>query len=282
MKDELKVNQKIRNFLGSLLYEDDMACSIESNRLVTKPEGTASGETAQKQIKKRRIMDWVKDYWLVIVVILISTIAVALFILRDIERHKGISMENTLIELSAIKNNVQQELADFKKEAEEKAVMDAFVLARHRSLLSRSRDSIQNLLDSLRKEKAARLESEKEAGNIKDLLLYSMKARGELERRLMAQDPKSKKDNIMSIAVTWTPSARGSVSAVNVEDNFVVVDLGKKDHLTTGSFLAVYRNNMIIGRLLVVLVDDRVSVATIIPAWRDIGMIEEGDIVRTL
>jgi len=281
MENEIKVNQKIRNFLSSILYpENDMGRETTRTGFQAKPQEIPKDRDVQKQGPST--LNTRKDYRFTIIIALVLIVAVALFILKDIERRKGIRLEYTLEEITKVKEGIQEELVEFKQEARKRAEKDTFKLIQYRSLLLASKNRIIELLSSLKKERALRLELEAEVDDIKEILLSTMKAKGDLEKTLMEHDAKNKKINIHSVAVATAPIVKGSVSMVNLEDNFIVVDLGKNKHLSAGETLAVYRDNRFIGRLLVILVGDRTSIATVVPSWRDIAIIKQGDTVRTL
>ena len=281
MENEAKVHQKIRNFLNSILYpEDNIARRVTGIDLQTEPTQVPRRRNIQEQ--RPAALNAIKGYWPVIIISIVLILAVALFIVKDSERQKNIKLEYALTEVIKTKEDIEQEFTELQQETKEKAIRDAFELAKHQALLSGSKERIEELLSGFRKERAVRVGLEEQVDDVKELLLSVMKAKGDLEKKLMERDARKKQINIEGITVRTGPIVKGNISIVNVEDNFVVVDLGNKDRLAPGLTLAVHRNNRFIGRLLVILVDERVSIATILPAWRDIGIVEEGDIVRTL
>ena len=59
----------------------------------------------------------------------------------------------------------------------------------------------------------------------------------------------------------------GKVVALNKSWNFVVLDVGKDNKLNEGVDLAVYRGDLLIGKVRTVSVDATTAIADILPDW---------------
>jgi DNA gyrase/topoisomerase IV subunit A len=76
-------------------------------------------------------------------------------------------------------------------------------------------------------------------------------------------------------------AVEGKVLVVNREFNFVVVNLGSKDGLKTGSRLAVFQQGRQIGTVEVERLYDNMSAANVVAEEKK-GQVQEGDTVRLL
>jgi len=74
------------------------------------------------------------------------------------------------------------------------------------------------------------------------------------------------------------PGLTGHILAVNDEWNFVVMDIGAKEGVIENVNMIVYRNGALIGKVKITSVEPSVSIADILPEWKQ-GEIQEGDTV---
>jgi hypothetical protein len=122
-----------------------------------------------------------------------------------------------------------------------------------------SKRIIEELLSTCKQERVSEIEIEQEFSDRKQILAMNSKdaTREEL-----------------------TKTGRGKVLIIDKESGSVVVSLGRKDNLSAGTTLFVYRNELNIARLEVIKVEENYSVATLFPSWRSIEIIKEGDLVK--
>mgnify|MGYP001605391671 CR=1 FL=1 len=80
------------------------------------------------------------------------------------------------------------------------------------------------------------------------------------------------------VVVQSNPKDKGKILVVNRDFNFVVVDLGFRDQLHKGEFLALSRNNKPIGRLQAEKVYDQFAACGILEESKALP-IQEGDLV---
>lgn len=274
-KTEQNGKSKISNILHSILYSEQDPAQISARTKTQKEAGDKNG-----QGKKIGVVGRLKTYILfsLIALFLCSVISITLFIIQDMERMKRIEAEYRLEDMTEVKNHTQLQLDKYVTKTQ-------FLeedLTRTKSFLAKSKDMIKELLTRFEREKGSRFQLEKQVSITQSILISVMKTKAELEENLKKGTTKENKISMTKVSGSTGPSARGTVLIVNKKDRFVVVDLGRKDDIEVKTTLAVYRGNTFVGRLSVTFAEEKVSMATIMPSWREIGTIKEGDSVKAL
>lgn len=276
-KIEQNGKSKISNILHSILYSEQDPAQIS-----TKTEAQIKKEAGEKngQGEKIRGAGRLKTYILfsLTALFLCSVISITLFVIQDMERMKRIETEYRLEEMTEVKNHTQLQLDRYVTKTQ--FLEDD--LTRTKGLLAKSKDMIKELLTWFEREKVTRVQLEKQLSIIQSILISAMKTRAELEDKIVKRTTKENKISLAKVIDRTGPAARGTVLIVNKKDCFVVVGLGKEDDVEVKTTLAVYRGNAFVGRLSVTFVEEKVSMATMMPSWRDIDTIKEGDSVKAL
>jgi hypothetical protein len=183
--------------------------------------------------------------------LILLSICVTLYVLKEKEE--------------AIKLCVQQRLL-WAIEDRELAVKEFFAEKDQRVALEKELEKkeqiIELTLNKLEKEIAARREVEAElilSMREKDALGENIDEVGQVSGKLVA---------LGRIVVSPECVLNGKVLAVEKEQHFVVVNLGKEDNVKVGDRLSIYQNDAFIGGVQVEKVDAKVCAAVIMPVWR--------------
>jgi hypothetical protein len=97
-------------------------------------------------------------------------------------------------------------------------------------------------------------------------------------KTLLAEEKRLKAMVITKKTGILPEGIEGRVMAVNEDWNFVVLDIGHKQGLVENARMLVYRGGSLVGKIRITSVEPTVSVADILPEWKQ-GRIQEGDIV---
>lgn len=246
---------------------------------------------------------------LVVALIVASVAAVNFYVGRDAERSKRVWAEDQIQKLTAAKEALEQERDELlkAKEALETQLSDvntqAKTLSDQIAQEKRAREALTTELAQARRESTdikGRLETERrEKLTLTDDLSKAKQsyqalanelttlrqAKEALERRvkemLSTQAAEAERIVVKPPSAPAAPSKplQGQVLVVNREFNFVVVNLGSKDGLTTGTKMAVWRADKTIGSAQVERVYENMSAATVLDEEKK-GQIKEGDLVR--
>ncbi len=92
------------------------------------------------------------------------------------------------------------------------------------------------------------------------------------EKKALEEQARNRRDGKLP------PGLTGHILAVNDEWNFVVIDVGAKQGVIENVPMIVYRNEALIGKVKITSVEPSVSIADIMPEWKQ-GEIHEGDTV---
>ena len=283
MNNEIKQNKKVKisELLHSILYPPEGLRQSDTEKEMPSQEGLKSrGEEKHKP----RMLSKVKPAFLGLIVffsglvILLLFIIVTLAVLKDIEIQKRAQAESSLRELTRVNDNLQIRIDEYV--AEIKFLREN--LGRAKNLLAKSRDLIKEFLSSFKVKSTADSQLEQQFNDTKGMLVSVMGAKGEAIDAMEVSAAKNGERESEAVSIRSGLRLNGNVLIVDKQSGSVLVNLGKKDNLTAGVTLVVYRGNILIARLLVVWIDEKVSAARIVPSWRDISIIEEGDSVRSL
>lgn len=195
-----------------------------------------------------------KIFWPTVIVLLITS--VALYVLKEKERHLRIAKELELTQTIEAKKVVENNLAQAQKE----------IQARD--------EQIKLTLDKLEKEIAARKEAE-----VRVLAVLEEK-RG-LEARIQELSANPQGIELEKIVVKTTPEITGKVLSYDKENSFVVVNLGSTDNLKLGDTLSIYRDDKFIGKAQVEKIEEKTSAVAILTPWKNIEY-KENDEVKKL
>jgi myosin heavy subunit len=246
-----------------------------------------------------------------IAALVLAVLAAANFFLaRNAERAKRMWAESELTKVTAAKQDLEKERDELMKakEAVESQLTDtksqAERLAEEVAQEKRAREALTTELAQARREATdvkGRLETERREKltlteelakakqgyqSVSNELTTLRQAKEALERRvkemLAAQAAEPEKIVVKpapGAAPTAKPAAEGKVLVVNREFNFVVVNLGSKDGLKTGTQLAIYRGDKMVGRAQVERLYDNMVAATLLSEEQK-GQVQEGDLIR--
>lgn len=279
----IKQNKKVRfgEMLHSLLYhQGDLRQSDARSEMPSQEVSRSKGEQRHKSEMLGKIKSAFSRLIVFLsgLVILLLCIVAALATLKDIETQKRMKLEESLTEKTQnyliFREKIMEETLS-RFQAQEN-------LSQSETLLKKSRDLMQELLFGFKKEKIARLQLEQQLNDTKSILASIMSTKGETMEATKRDTSKESKRELGGASIRSGSIVNGKVLIVDKESGSALVNLGKKDSLSAGITLVVYRDNTLIARLLVVRVEERVSAARIVPSWRDISIIEEGDSVRSL
>lgn len=103
---------------------------------------------------------------------------------------------------------------------------------------------------------------------------------GLLSRKLATVESRLNNLTIKDYEVKLPAGVHGTVTAVDPKFKFVVLDIGKNQNLLEFAKLAVARNGKLVGKVRIASLEDRQSIANILPGW-DLAEIREGDQVLT-
>ncbi len=232
---------------------------------------------------------------------------------RNTERARRVWVEGQLEKLTVAKEALEQEKEELTKTKEtlEGQLKDASTqakdLAEQIAAEKRARESLTTEMSKIRKESAdaaQRLEKERAALNeelakakqsyqtLSNELTTLRQAKEALEKRvkeMLAVQANEAERIVVKPApgaaapkLADLPSAKmleGKVLVVNREFNFIVVNLGSKDGVKSGTQFNVLRANKSIGKAQVERLYDNMAAATLLVEEQK-GQIKEGDLVR--
>lgn len=236
----------------------------------------------------------------------VMTIAsVQLWVGRNSEKAKRIWAEDQLRKITAAKEELEEEKEELTKAKEAlaaqvgdltsqaKAISDQLASEKRAresltSELAKVRDEAADLKDRLDTERQEKLTVTEELSKAKQSyqalsneLTTIRQAKEALEKRVKEMLSTRAKE-AEQIVVKPTEAARvleGKVLVVNREFNFVVINLGSKDGIASGSAFTISKEGRTVGRAQVERIYENMSAANIIEEPRK-GEIQEGDSVR--
>jgi hypothetical protein len=196
---------------------------------------------------------------------------------QEVEKERDSAKEEAR-ELSAQLETEKREKEILKKKLEEKqqaalALMKQLRLAREASAAGPGRvDELQAKVGELSGEKRELLEKLRTTEAERDQL------NSKLEEMAQKDKPTIKLDDIF---VRTELKFSGYVLTVNDKYNFVIINLGERDHLPVGEILIVHRGRKLIGKIRVDRVYDKMAAGAILPEWLQPGeYIQEDDSVK--
>ncbi len=261
---------KIADMLHSLLYPQDEL----TQKSTMNPPQVDIGHT-QIPTKKRNVFTYILIAFLIV--------AVALLAAGILERQGKITkLEMSLNGIIKTRDKLEAQFREYQQNTKKIAFEHSILLKKQNSLLLKAKEDLGNLLSHLKEEAIMRIQLKQELLATRNILLSAMKTKGDLEKNILVDLDGNERVILDRIFIHSGPTVSGNVLMINEEHSFAVIDIGKKKGLNVGTSLGVYRDNNLMARLLVVGVDERVSVATIVPSWRDIGMLKRGDEVKSL
>lgn len=195
-----------------------------------------------------------KFFWPTVVVLLITSLA--LYVLKEKERHLRIAKELELTQTIETKKVVENNLAQAQ-----------------RGIQARD-EQIKQSLDKLEKEIAARKEAEAR-------VLAVLEEKRVLEAKIQELSVNPQSIELEKIVVKTMPEITGKVLSYDKENSFVVVNLGSTDNLKLGDTLSIYRDDKFIGKAQVEKIEEKTSAAAILTPWKTIEY-KENDMVKKL
>lgn len=222
------------------------------------------------------------------IIFLLSTINLSINIKREREEKEKIKNEllQTVKEKRAIKKDLEEmvrvkidtqlKLDEEKRKAK---ILEAKIDSEkeQRRLLTaklkKKKEKVEELLTELEKRKQKEDKLSKLLNKIKQ----------EKEKLVLQSKEREKKGIILDKIVVRPKEFCGEVLIVNDEFNFLMIDLGKKDGLSVGTILGVYRDRKLLGKIRVEEVYNNISEAAVLPVGlgEKKNIISEGDEVRS-
>lgn len=198
--------------------------------------------------------------------------------------HAKLALENQLSDATAQAKTLSEQLAQEKRARE--------TVASELNRLSKEATQLKSQLEDEQQEKeevSQELAKAKQSYQALSAELTTLRqAKEALEKRvkemLAARTQEAERIVVTPPALAGKSSGggpEGKVLVVNREFNFVVVNLGSKDGIKTGSSLSILRGDKAIGRADVERVYENMSAATVIQEEQK-GKIQEGDSVRVV
>ena len=283
MDDKSKQHKKIAidEFLHSILYPKEGSSQPDIKGPMPSKRGSKSKGQTKDKLQMRdnvRYLLFGLIIFLLSLIIFLLCIVTSLAVLKDIERQKRVQAEYNIKEMAETKESLQAQLDEYMA----KVQFQEEDLVNLRNVLAKSRGLIKELLASFKRERLARLQFQQQFNDTKDILISAMGGKSYPQEIRKPSGAQQNKIETISSNVNSRVIVNGAVLVVDKESGIALVNLGKKDKLDTDMVLAVYRDNMLIARLSVTRVEERMSAARIVPSWRDITIIKEGDSVRLL
>jgi DNA repair exonuclease SbcCD ATPase subunit len=171
------------------------------------------------------------------------------------------SYEAEAIELRIEKENTVFQLTELQKEYSGLTGSLNVVLSQELELKNEIAQAVSNRQDLL------------------DALERAGTEKAELEERLKAYIQKSKGVQLPKIVVKVARPAEGNIIEVSKKYNFLVVDLGEIDGVSSGDVLEIYRSNKLIAKALIENVYDDMSSIVVFDQWSDVDILI-GDTVK--
>jgi len=193
------------------------------------------------------------------------------------EHYKSAQLESKLAQAFKINAGIKNEAVSYQQKLRAKIMDEAVSTAQ----LLKVKSDIEKLMSGFKKEKIINLQLKEDLQVTQNLLISAMKARSDSEKKLMETTDKQNKATLERVIIKAGPVLTGSVLVINKDDGFAVIDLGRRSGLEAGTIMGVLRNNAFIARLVVVAVEENVSILNIVPSWRNIDIIKEGDRVKS-
>lgn len=242
---------------------------------------------------------------LIIVVLILGSLAITFFIMKENERQQRIMVEQTLEEtlrakeqtikelneMTQLKDEVELKAEELKKEAE-KLSQDLENEKKERQLV------LTKVEEREKKVKELSIALEENKTEIEELMeaIASFKSQNEELTSQLSQIKLAKltlEDKILTggsmagavvelekiIVKKSDENIKGKVLVVNKEFNFVILDLGWGSGVEAGTILDVKRGTELLGKVEVENVYDDMSSAVILSQWQK-GTIQENDIVE--
>lgn len=241
---------------------------------------------------------------LIIVVLILGSLAITFFIMKENERQQRIMVEQTLEEtlqakeqtlkelneMTRLKDEVELKAEELKKEAEklsqdlesekkEKQLVLTKVEEREKKIkelsvaLEENKTELEELMESIASFKNQNEELTSQLSQIK-------LAKRTLEDRILSGGSGAGTVELEKIVVKKNDeNIKGKVLVVNKEFNFVILDLGRGSNVEAGTILDVKRGTELLGKVEVENVYDDMSSAVILSQWQK-GPIQENDIVE--
>lgn len=191
----------------------------------------------------------------------------------------GVLLQKSQNDVAAANANMlgaQAALADKAKEADA-AKTQASELDKQ---LQETKTKLAGAEDTLQKiQEVTKSEDMQNIGQIREKLV----ALGE-ENKVLSTQLTSMRDESTALKQklaekTETPvGVRGKVSAVQPNWGFLVLNIGRNDHVTPDSHFIVYRDDKMIGKAQIVVVNATTSIAELLPEYSQ-GTVRPGDMV---
>lgn len=221
-------------------------------------------EAITENVDPNALMDyWQMDAQLAKVQSIVDVRYNQLFDTKDVLKQTQDKLTATEQELAQTKTeleNTKQELAS----TQERLAQREAELAAANTKISELESQVAQLNADIetKKQQIAKLEEEKQA-------LFDEKTSLEVVIERMSKNESS---GVMR------PGLSGKVVSVNPEWNFVVLDVGYKDGAKISGEMIVHRNSQVVGKVRIVDIRERLSIANIKQDWQQMP-IQEGDCV---
>ena len=192
---------------------------------------------------------------------IVNTRYTQLFETKDVLKQTQDKLAATEQELAQTKAELEQTKADLEQTRNQLAQTEAELATAKQQIADLESRKAELEADVASKaEQIAKLEEEKQA-------LFEEKTQLEVMLERLAKNEAS---GVMR------PGLQGTVVAANPEWNFVVLNVGYKDGAKIAGEMIVHRNDQIVGKVRIVDIRERLSIANIKRDWQQMP-IQEGD-----
>lgn len=241
---------------------------------------------------------------LIVLVVLLGSLAITFFIMKENERQQRIMVEQTLEEtlkakeqtvaelkeMTQLKEEIELKAQELKKDAEklaqdlenekkERQIALTKVEEREKEIkdlsvaLEENKSELEELMKSVETFKRENEELNSQLSQIKI-------AKQSLEEKILSGISATGAVELEKIVVKKSDeNIKGRVLVVNDEFNFVILDLGRASGVEAGTILDVKRDSNLLAKVEVENVYDDMSSAIILSQWQK-GPIQENDIVE--
>ena len=263
-KDRNPPFKNSNSFLSVLTLNQDLAREDKKDEV----QNQKREQLREKSKPKNKVvLGSLKRYSYFILIVGLLCVIISFLIFQNARKQQALQMlENRLSRVMQIEHGLQVQLKGYV----EKANKLEKNLTRAKTVLLKSKNLIGDLLFAFKNERIARLQLEDKLKSTQGMLISVMKDKEVLKEKKGLEEVFAKPPLVI----------KGDIVMVSKKAGFCVVSLGKKDNLAPGMILLVRRQGPPIARLQVTYVAEKVAGTRIIPSWRDISIVKEGDQVE--